>query len=93
MFLFVLPTSSPVAVVLVSVEGAPVAAVATGAVAESSPAPLVWRPRPWVLVQSPGKMDIRVLPRGEDLGDPSSAPAADGSFRLQTEMTAKKNVM
>ena len=60
------------AVVLVSVEGSPaaLAAVAARAVAVPSPASLVGRPRPPILEVPPGIINIRVSPRGVDLGDP-----------------------
>ena len=65
----------PVAVVPVSVEGSPPAAVAAvaaaRAVAVPPAAPLVGRPRPPILELPLGEINIRATPRGEDLGDPS----------------------
>ena len=60
------------AVVPAPVEGSPaaLAAVAARAVAVPPPAPLVRRSRPPVLKMPLGEVDIRVSPRGEDLGDP-----------------------
>ena len=86
----------PVAVVPISVEGPPPAAASAlaavaRAVAVPPPAPLVGRPllsrpRPPVLEVSPGVIDIRVSPRGEDLGDPrQNAPVPHVHLKLKCE--------